>query len=290
MMAWMLSFSAYSALNIVTYNIRNFDSKGDQTNKAALSKILSDLNFDILQVEEIVNTHSFRNYINSEFPGYNVVLSKCGGGGQQKIGFVYNPAKVVLHKYYEDKRVSDPGVVIGDFGCGRLRPALVGMFEERKTAKKFVVIGVHLKAGGSERSFQKRFKQYEILGQMLDELKLANHHDIIVLGDFNTTGFNIRNRDYVKFTEMLGDAKFETTGDDVQCTSYWSGLNRHDNIEESSLLDHIIFPKNLLGYSKLSVQTASHCKKVKCRDASVRDLGISYSQVSDHCPILARFE
>lgn len=288
-LALTLSLQAFAALKISTYNIRNFDSKKDPTNKKELARVLKSLKFDILQVEEIVNTTSFKNFVQKEFPGYELVLTKCGGGGRQKVGFLYNPTKFKLLKHYEDMRVSDPQVVVGQYGCGRLRPALVGIFQERKTRKKVVVIGVHLKAGGSETSFEKRFKQYEIIGQMLDELKLADFHNIIVLGDFNTTGFDLRNLDYEKFNDLLIDSKFETTGTRVNCTSYWSGMDRHDQIEEASILDHIIYPKSKLGYKRVSVRVGAHCARSKCHDVSSQDLGVTYKEVSDHCPVSATF-
>lgn len=287
----LLSFSAYSALNITSYNIRMFDSKKNPTNKKELAKILKRTKFDFLAVQEIVNGRSFRAFIKKEFPGYKLVLTKCGGAGRQKIGFVYNPLKIREIKTYEDHRISDPGMVVGEFGCGTLRPALVGMFEEIKRRKKFVAVGVHLKAGGSTSSYSKRAKQYLILERMLGELKRADHDHIIVLGDFNTTGYNDSDSDYEKFNDMLQGTRTRTVSERLDCTSYWSGMNRDDKYEESSILDHVIHTSRFLSYKKISAKVASHCAKVQCEFTPPQaDLGLHYKEVSDHCPVNVSFK
>lgn len=286
-----LSFSAFSALNITSYNIRMFDSKKNPTNKTELAKILKQTRFDFLTVQEIVNGTSFRAFIKKNFPGYKVVLTKCGGAGRQKIGFVYNPLKIKKIRTYEDKRISDPGVVVGEFGCGTLRPALVGMFQEIKRRKKFVAIGVHLKAGGSESSYEKRANQYKILERMIGELKRADHDHVIVLGDFNTTGYNDHDIDYDRFNDMLQGSRTKTVSERLDCTSYWSGENRDDKYEESSILDHVLHTSRFLSYRKISVKIASHCAKVRCDlTPSKSELGLHYEEVSDHCPVNVSFK
>jgi endonuclease/exonuclease/phosphatase family metal-dependent hydrolase len=288
---FFIQVSAQAALKITTYNIRMFDSKKSPTNKKELTKVLKSLKFDLLTVEEIVNGNSFEALIKKVFPGYKTILTKCGGAGRQKIGFVYNPVKVKLLQSHEDKRISDPDVIVGEFGCGTLRPALIGMFQEVKTRKKFVTIGVHLKAGGSQGSYTKRAKQYKILEQMIGELKRANHNNIIVTGDFNTTGYDDNDLDYVKFNDMLSASRTSTLSEKLDCTAYWSGENRTDRREESSILDHVIHTNRFLGYKKTSVKVATHCAKVKCSDTPGKaDLGIHYKEVSDHCPVIATFK
>ena len=286
-----IQISAQAARKITTYNIRMFESKKTPTNKKELTKVLKSLKFDVLAVEEIVNGVSFKKLIAKKFPGYKTILTKCGGSGRQKIGFVYNPLKVKMIKSYEDNRLSDPGVVVGEFGCGTLRPALVGMFQELKTRKKFVVIGVHLKAGGNEGSYAKREKQYDILKRMVAELKRANHRNVIILGDFNTTGYNDSDSDYVKFNDMLSASRTKSVSEKLDYTAYWSGHDRTDKEEEASILDHIVYTRGFLGYKAVSAKVATHCAKVRCDNTPApEELGIHYKEVSDHCPVIATFK
>ena len=285
----LFSASAFSALKVTTYNIKTFDASPGLTNKKELTKILKDLDFDLLGVQEIVNIRSFRELIKEEFPGFRVITTQCGGAGRQHIGFVYDFKKFQLEKAYEDSRISQSSILDSFESCHNLRPALIGVFKERKTQEKFAMLGVHLKAGGGTRNYVKRKKQYKKLAKVIKELKANNLKNIIALGDFNTTGFNLRDEDYDNFNRLLQNVNMDTTSDQISCSSYWSGTNRNDNIEESSILDHIVVTNKFLGRTKSSTNVGSHCAKLACSFASSSELGISYEQVSDHCPITTTF-
>lgn len=285
----LFSWSSFAKIKLTTYNIRTFDVKNSYTNKKELKKIISSLKSDIITVEEIVNHNSFKQFIIRNFKGYKVHLSTCGGGGRQKIGFVYRSDKFILENAYEDKRLSDPGHVVGEYGCGRLRPALVGVFKERKSKKKFVVIGVHLKAGGSPGNYLKREAQYKIVSRMVEELRLADYKNIVLMGDFNSTGYVHFDQDYLNFTNMLATTGMKTSSQNLKCTAYWSGQDRTDDIEESSVLDHILYPSGFLSYKRSRSSVSSHCYKNSCDFVSSDDLGLSYKEVSDHCPVSLTF-
>ncbi|MBT4792377.1 MAG: hypothetical protein HON90_12470 [Halobacteriovoraceae bacterium] len=286
----LFSSQVFASLKVATYNIKTFDAFKGNTNKVELKKILENVDADIFTVEEIINGKTFTSFIKTEFPGYSLFLSRCGGRGRQKIGFVYRNSKVKLDKVHEDNRLSDPGNITGEYGCGRLRPAVVGMFTEKKSKEKFVIVGLHLKAGGTARSYDQRSKQYKIVARIVRELKYADYKNVLLMGDLNSTGFISFDEDYNNFQDMLLDTNMETSSKNLKCTSYWSGMNRSDNIEESSVLDHVIFSENFLNYSQSKVQLHSHCKKARCQHVSAADLGISYNEVSDHCPVSITFK
>jgi endonuclease/exonuclease/phosphatase family metal-dependent hydrolase len=286
----LASSIAQASLKVGTYNIRTFDSSPGMTNKIELVKILKKLKFDILGVEEIINDKSFKSLIKNNFKNHKVIMSRCGGAGRQKVGFVYNTKKLKFISYKEDSRVGGAATQDNE-GCARLRPAFIGNFKEIATSKNFSIVVVHLKAGGGSRSYTRRAKQYIILENLISELK-AKHkktNQVIVLGDFNTTGYVPRDEDFQNFSDMLSKLRFTSAAEKIDCTSYWSGTNRSDNIEESSILDHIIYPKKFLGYNKVSTKMGTHCAKVKCAYTSASELGISYEQVSDHCPMMTTF-
>lgn len=288
-----MSFSVYAStktsLKIVSYNIRNFEYRTSSTDTVELKRILTNLRFDLLAAQEIVNTGSFKKFITSSFPQYDVVFSQCGGGGRQKLAFVYDKTKLKLNSLQEDRRMGDPGSIISTYGCGRLRPALVGSFTEIISKKEFVAIALHLKAGGNSRSYSSRAAQYKLLSKMTEELKLANQKNILMLGDFNTTGFVDFDQDYQNFNDFLVKSSLQTISTQIQCTSYWSGMNRNDNVEESSVLDHIVHPQNFMGKKAGSIEVHSHCLRVSCTNSSSQSLGHSYKKVSDHCPISITF-
>jgi hypothetical protein len=72
------------------------------------------------------------------------------------------------------------------------------------------------------------------------------------------------------------------------CSAYWWG-GSDDGIEDPSLLDHIVVTPGLRKNTN-QAQVSGHCKKVSCRQASLKDLGVSYESVSDHCPITATIQ
>lgn len=285
-----VALNSYASLKISAYNIRNFDKKGLGTDKYELLNIINQMDSDVIAVEEIFNNSSFQKFVNKNLPEYSLVLSNCGGGGQQNLGFLYKREKVELTKQVEDASIASPDDIVPQYGCGSLRPAMLGFFKERKSKKEFVAVAVHLKAGSGSKNYAKRWKQYNYLVKMVRSLRLAQNKDIVILGDFNTTGYDLRDQDYVKFNHMLTTAGAKTASEKIACTSYWTGNDYNDDIEEPSTLDHIVYTNNFMGYQLKSVSVGAHCKVANCQQVYNSVLGRSYEAVSDHCPVTALFE
>lgn len=283
-------FNSFASIRVTSFNIRNFDKSGKGTDKVELHRILKNVDSDIISVEEIYNKKSFQKFAQKYLPQYRLQLSTCGGGGQQKLGFLYKNEKVELLSYVEDGKISDPDDILTGYGCGSLRPAMVGFFRERESNKKFVAVAVHLKAGSGTKNYAKRWRQYNYIKKMIRSLRLANHKDIVVLGDFNTTGYDRKDKDYDKFNFMLNQTGTDTVSKNIGCSAYWSGRIYTDDIEEPSTLDHIVYTKNFMGMALKSVKVGSHCQVAKCQEVYDSVLGRSYEAVSDHCPITASFE
>ena len=277
----VLSLQCFAGLKFGSYNIRTFDKNSSTTNKVELKRILQNAEMDFYGVQEIVNADSFEKFIKNNFPEFDVVLSRCGGAGQQKLGFVYNKFKFKMHSVKEDGTVSD----VKSKRCHSLRPALVGEFEVRRTKQRFNAIVVHLKAGSGSRNYNRRNIQYGILGEMVQDFQKRGSKHIVLMGDFNTTGYIHRDADYKNFRRFLNQNDLSTSARYIRCTSYWGGSDYSDNIEESSILDHIVYSDDFLGNSSLNFDVYSHCEKARCNDTYERVLGVSYEEVSDHCPI-----
>lgn len=277
----VLSLQCFAGLKFGSYNIRTFDKNGSYTNKVELKEIIRKANFDFYSVEEIVNAESFKNFIKINFPQFDVVLSSCGGAGRQKLGFVYNRFKVKMLSIREDDILSD----VKSSGCDSLRPAMIGEFQQISNGRKFNAIAVHLKAGSGSRNYSRRNTQYAILGDLVEAFQKRGQKDIVIMGDFNTTGYALRDADYKNFRKFLNDHSLSTSARYIRCTSYWGGSDYSDNIEEASTLDHIVYSDNFMGNDSLSFDVYAHCEKARCRDTYVNVLGTSYEEVSDHCPI-----
>lgn len=282
-----LSISA-QALTLGTYNIRNFDY--DQryrisTNKPELSKMLLALNVDVLSVEEINNTNEFEKFVSTQLPGYDTELSRCGGAHGQHVGFLFNKNKVELLSFNEDLSLSNPG---GPEQCNDgSRPLAIALFQVKATGQKFYGMTVHLKSGGKPADQKKRLQQYEIIKKTIAGLKATSGvQDFYIAGDFNTTEYVVRGQDYKVLTQIVKDLGMVNLADKLACSAYWWG-GSDDGIESPSLLDHLIVSPGLMKISNVRAQVGGHCQKVSCREAKGQDLGISYSGLSDHCPVSA---
>jgi endonuclease/exonuclease/phosphatase family metal-dependent hydrolase len=282
------TFNAIASLKMTSFNIRNFGLKGTTTNKTELKNIISQLDTDIIAVQEIVNTQDFKLFIQKEFPDYSIVFSHCGGGGKQKLGFIYHRQKFDLIKLEEDVKISQADGLPTILGCGNLRPALIGTFRNKFNQTEFTAVIVHLKAGSGLKNFQVRWKQYKYLNTLIAKFKMPQN--VILFGDFNTTGFMGQDEDYFKFEQMLKDMQKQTVSHAIDCTSYWEGAYPSNGLMEPAILDHIVYSSNFLQMHTEKIEVHSHCAKVACQRVPSRELGISYSSVSDHCPVTVSFK
>lgn len=282
------AFSAH-AFTIGAYNIRNFDY--DQryritTNKVELASMLKNMNADVLSVEEINNTAAWDKFVQTKLPGFDTEVTRCGGEHGQRLGFLYNKNTVELLSFNEDLSIVEPGTP-GSCDAGS-RPMAIGLFRVKATGQKFYGMTVHLKSGEQPASVKKRAQQFEIIKRTIRELKTKTGvQDYYFAGDMNTTNYVKRGSDYQQLTGVVRDLGMIDLTSNLKCTAYyWGGTD--DGIESPSMLDHLIVTPGLLkGKSTTGAQALGHCQKVSCREVPIRDLGISYESVSDHCPITA---
>lgn len=287
----LLLITQYSiaALNISSYNIRNFDYDERMrmpTNKSKLKEIISSLRSDLIAVQEINKTEVFKSFIGQNFPHYQSVLSQCGGHHDQRLGFVYNPRKLQLVNFVEDDRVSNPNHP-QDRGC-RIgsRPLAIAEFKMlENNSEHLVAISLHLKSGGRGKSVRKRFAQHAIIQEVVREYKRRGVENFIIMGDFNSTEYIKKGNTQMRFKRSVQNMGLKDMAENLACSSYWWG-GRNDGIEYPSLLDHILVSPSLLPKSRrASIQLHGHCKALRCAATRGQDMGIGYDQVSDHCPL-----
>ncbi|MCO4795060.1 MAG: endonuclease/exonuclease/phosphatase family protein [Bacteriovoracaceae bacterium] len=283
------AYSKLPPLRIASYNIRNFqaDSKASlATRKKELYKVLKSTRADIIAVQEIVDHSGFKKFIRNYLPKYRVALSECGGFAGQKLGFVYNSSVYELQNFYEDSRLS-----VRQSSCRKgLRPAAIAHFKKRKTRLKFAAIAVHLKAGGGQRNADTRYAQFKQITKIIRELKNDNVRHYAVMGDFNTTDYLTQNHNYDRFVEFVMQNKLIDFSEDLECTSYWWG-GIDDGLMHGSVLDHILVSESLYdSFDYSSTEIKAHCYKNSCANMTEDELGSTYKNVSDHCPVVANLK
>lgn len=283
-LALLISSSAWAKWSVSSYNIRNFDSdrEAGQTDHNELAKIIKSVQSDVMTFEEVVNADAFAGVMANALPTYRYTISTCGGFGKQKIAIAYNPKVFDFVSQKEDMTFSGSAL---EAACGSLRPVFLVTLKMKKTNQNYVFAGIHLKAGGDPRSMQSRWGQYRKLEHLIQEV---GNGRLIMMGDFNTTGYNIRNDDYTRFNQMLEQSGMWTASENFTCTSYWTGGDDNPNMAPS-ILDHIVM-SNAMAANVQSTAVGTHCKKTACAEVLEADLGLSYAKVSDHCPIQVTFK
>lgn len=278
----LLSTTGWAKWSVSTYNIRNFDSDSDgrRTDLVELGRILKESQSDVMAFPEIVNKSAFDTLVKSNLSGYEHKISNCGGFGRQHLAVAYNTKVFEYVKHAEDLSFS------GTSGkCGSLRPVFLVTLKNKTTNQIYTFGAVHLKAGGSNRAMEQRWQQYSKLEGLTEKYKNEN---LVLLGDFNTTGYNIKDRDYQKFEDLLGSSSLRTTSESIACSSYWRGTQGGSDYQPS-ILDHVVVQDKTFANVE-SVKVGSHCGRLDCRPATPEELGTSYQSVSDHCPIQVTFK
>ena len=274
--------NSFASLTFSTFNIRNFDDASHATDVDKLRELLLEVDADLFGLQEIVDVKDFQK-LTKRLPGYQFVASHCGGGGKQKLGYLYKTEKLNLLSVEEIAEIGN--LDSSSAACGSLRPIFKALFQTND-GQEFYAMNVHLKAGSGTRNYSRRHDQYDILEHYMIEAQ-KELKNLVVFGDFNTTGYSLRDQDYQAFVRMVEGSNIQDLGKDLECTSYWTGPNRRSRYHQGSVLDHILMTESFLGKRVEEIALHGHCKKMECKDATVSELGDIYDRVSDHCPLAA---
>lgn len=269
----------WAGWSVSTYNIRNFDQDpGGATDHAELARIIQTVKSDVMAFEEVVNVPAFEELVGKALPGYKIRVSSCGGFGKQSLAIAYNPKVFTFKSEIEDMSFSGSM----NNSCGSLRPAFFVTLAMKGTKEEFVFGVLHLKAGGTADAMNQRWLQYKKLVGVA--IKYQNQN-LVLLGDLNTTGYNIQNDDYSKFEDFMSRSAMRTMSEEIGCTNYWGNPAQL----KPSILDHIVLQERNV-VSVQEIELGAHCAEHDCRPATAGDLGPTFESVSDHCPVKVTFK
>lgn len=284
MLMFLFSSPAWAQWSVTTYNLRNFDrdTREGRTDLVELARIIKDHQSDVMAFQEIESAGAFKKMVAANLPGYSYIITTCGGEAKQKLALVYKLASFDFVRRIEDRTFSGGQ---GTNGCGPLRPVLVVDLRHKGTDTLYTFGVVHLKAGGGRKDFERRWRQYGGLKHLSERYPDKN---LILLGDFNSTGYILKNEDYLRFESFIGQARMKSMSENLGCTNYWKGTLGGEELVPS-ILDHILIQdKNL--HEVTEVKLGTHCGELNCRPALRSELGLSFDAVSDHCPIQVKFK
>lgn len=252
---------------LATWNIENFPLESSTVE--LVGKIIDALDIDLYAIQEINDTTAFRDLLDW-LPEYDGLFSwdEYYWGGYQKTGIIYKRSVV---------SVSQTRQLFEDDWYAFTRPPLEAHVVADRGGRRFdfVLIVMHLKAGGDDDDFDRRREAAEKLKVYLDDqMAIAGEKDYVVAGDWND---EIDDPPYANaFTVFVDDSlnyRFLTAplAGQFSSASYpWSG----------SLIDHI-----LISQDAFSEYQGGWTKTLRLDD----ELPNYLSEVSDHRPVMAAF-
>ena len=270
------------AVRVVSWNLANFKGSISGHDLERMREVIEDLDPDVIAVQEVKDPAALAALL----PDFELRLSSKGGRGHQLLGVAWRPDRVELLDSAEHPELS-----IG----GRVRPALSAYLRAADGGPDFWLVVVHLKA--MPDSMPLRREQWPVLAEIaqgcLGRSPGAGDSDLIVVGDFNTTGPPGHGAlgpafEQSELAKVFAPASVRRLTSATGCTAYYDG-QRRDAWKEPSEID-LVWVRGLDESldANAEVHSGTHCAASRCEDFRstdaypVRD----YESVSDHCPVV----
>ena len=261
-------------LRVVSWNLHNFPAP-DQDLPRLRERVL-DLDADLIAVQEIKKPDELAKLL----PELELLISEHGGSGGQKVGFLYDASSVEL--------VGEPSEHRELTMKGRVRPAFHAYFRRRHGGPDLHAIVVHLKARPD--GLELRREQWKALTGVVELVSKDGDPDVLLLGDFNTTGpeGGAAQQELGELDAAMARAGLARVPNAIGCTAYWDG-RRRDAWQEASLLD-LAYVGGLAESTvdALQVVPVGHCARHQCAEFRSTQAypDLDYERVSDHCPLV----
>jgi exonuclease III len=255
-----------STLELVTWNIENFPQFSSTVE--TVGRIIRALDVDLYAIQEITDTTAFRALL-AELPEYDGFFSQDEySWGYLKTGVIYKRAVISVsqrRQLFED-----------DWYAFTRSPLETHVVAQRNGMRfDFVLIVMHLKAGGDTEDFNRRRDAVEKLKTYLDEqITYSAEKDYIVAGDWND---ELDDPAYDNaFLALLNDSpKYQ-----FLTVPLAGQYNSASYPAYGNLIDHI-----LISQDALTEYQGGTTKTLRLDD----ELSDYLSKVSDHRPVMSAF-
>lgn len=267
---------------VVSWNLANFEGDTSDHDLDRIREVVDALDPDVIAVQEIKNPQALAALL----PGFALHISDKGGRGHQRLGVAWRRDRVELVEAQEHAELS-----IG----GRVRPALAAYLRAREGGPDLWLVVVHLKAmpDGVELRRQQWPMLVELAGELTEGETPAPDTDLLVVGDFNSTGPRAAGRDgpaieQAEAAGILASAGLRRLTNHTGCTAYYDG-KRRDAWKEPSEID-LVWARGLAESltPDATVYSGTHCAAHRCNDVRSTEAYPlhDYAFVSDHCPVI----
>ncbi|MDQ3037895.1 MAG: endonuclease/exonuclease/phosphatase family protein [Myxococcota bacterium] len=242
---------------IVTFNIENFPRDERQIEGAFAT--LRALDVPVVAVQELIDPARFEREAQARLgEEFELVVSPVGP--VRRLGVLFDGDAYALSW----ARAHD---------ATRLRPNDRHVLEVRLAphdgGRALRVLVVHLAAGGESEAL--RAEQLRLLLPIVRDAA-ASADELVLLGDFNSTGLP----DRARLAALARDTGLTWASEGLACTSYWDRLDGC----VGSALDHVF-----VRAAPRAIAARGPCEEFGCdrRD----QCPAFHREVSDHCPITA---
>nr|WP_263429978.1 endonuclease/exonuclease/phosphatase family protein [Nannocystis pusilla] len=259
-----------------TFNIQTFPH--EKTDPEAVAAALAELDADAVAVQEIHDWGKFFATVDraSALTGrrYAAVLTEScrkNPKGRLSVGVVYDTTRLELKDYRSLSK--------GDRCPVGQAPALAASLRTT-SGRALVLVSVHLSPGGKAPEVDRRKPQWQWLTSILPALREEFGAEVVVAGDFNTTGFLDASSDERRFIDGLIESRaLQLPTRALGCSEYWQP-NSEVPRWEASLLDHVLAAKQL---SFGTPEVLGMCAALACEIQTTEPSKLR--SVSDHCPV-----
>ena len=282
---------AEGSLRVASWNVRNFplderpqdDDLGysRRTNICDFETALGGLDADLYGLQEVNDIRRFQPILRRACGERTMQVRFSAGGGRfgQHLAIAWDDS--VLELVGKPMEISELVLEPG------MRPAFAGYLRSRRVeGVDFTLVVVHLESGPG--NFGDRRRQNRALSSWLERwIEEIDDPDVIVLGDFNTTGSprGGLEGELQSVDAILGRVGLERLHNPLGCTSYWEGGGERDGVQQPSMLDHVFVGG--FGAVTTPLEAWLHCARWQCEDLISRsgEEDGTFWDVSDHCPL-----
>jgi endonuclease/exonuclease/phosphatase family metal-dependent hydrolase len=257
-------------LRLATFNIERFGAPEKRTDTDRLVAILGGLDADVIAVQEIEDPAQLER-VAARLGRYTAAVSRCGGGSNMRVGFLYDGARMRVESLHEYPEL-DPR---GEGACTRGdRPGLLARFVS-SGGEHFALLAVHLTAHADEEFARKRRSQWRRAIAIARDAGVPT----AILGDTNSTGWlDDRHGEHRFIEEELAGAGMKLLTGKLACSEYFT----RDQRLVPSMLDHVAVTA---GFPASRAALHGYCRELACREIPAGDAPSDFAQVSDHCPV-----
>ena len=258
-----------------------------RTNICDFETAFGGLDADLYGLQEVNDIRRFQPILRRACGerSMDVRYSSSGGRHGQHLAIAWDNSKLELvgQPIEIDELVLELG----------MRPAFAGYFRSlRAGGVDFTVVVVHLESGPQDFADRRR-QNRELASWIKTRIEETGDPDVIVLGDFNTTGSprGSLEGELQSVDAILGDVGLERLHNPLGCTSYWEGGGGKEWSPRAcpSLLDHAFIggfgPGAISGESARDLAPLLRGGNAPNSFRGVGEEDGTFRDVSDHCPM-----